>query len=97
MTIAVVNTRKELKMKSLYAIVFLLITATAVPAQQTTIRDRNGNIVSTGTTDSNGQRTWRDGSGRMIGTATTDSNGTVTIRDSRGNISGTESAPNRHR
>lgn len=70
----------------------LLLVLTTVPAsaQQTTLRDRNGSIVSTGTIDSNGQRTWRDGSGRMIGNANTDSNGTTTFRDSRGNISATE-------
>jgi hypothetical protein len=88
--IHVADTTKGKPMKLFY-ILSLIFSMTAVAsAETTTIRDRNGSIVSTGTIDSNGQRTWRDGNGRMIGTATTDSNGTTTIRDSQGRISGTE-------
>jgi hypothetical protein len=64
-------------------------------AQQTTIRDRNGQITTTITTDSNGQQTFRDGSGRTTGTANTDANGTTTFRDRNGSISGTEQRPRR--
>ncbi len=70
--------------------IIALLLATPAFAQQTTIRDRNGNISTTITTDSNGQRTFRDGSGRTTGTANTDSNGTTTFRDRNGSISGTE-------
>jgi YD repeat-containing protein len=46
-----------------------ILLATAASAQ-TTLRDANGRITGTVTTDSNGQRTYRDGSGRITGTAT---------------------------
>lgn len=82
-------------MKMLYALAFMLVTVPPAIAQQTTIRDRNGNISTTITTDSNGQRTFRDGSGQTTGTANTDSNGTTTFRDRNGSISGTEQRPRR--
>ena len=69
--------------------------ATAASAQQTTIRDPNGQITGTVSTDSNGQRTFRDGSGRMTGTANTDSNGTTTFRDAGGRTTDTATAPRR--
>jgi|SRR5215831_4449867 YD repeat-containing protein len=62
----------------------LLAFATAASAQTTTLRDANGRITGTVTTDGNGQKTFRDGSGRMTGTANTDSNGTTTFRDGFG-------------
>jgi hypothetical protein len=67
-----------------------LVLATPAFAQQTTIRDANGRISTTITTDSNGQRTFRDGNGRLTGTANTNSNGTTTFRDGSGRINGTE-------
>ena len=53
------------------AISFLLIAF--AKAQQSTIRDANGRISTTVTTDSNGTKTFRDGTGRTTGTATIDS------------------------
>jgi YD repeat-containing protein len=73
----------------------LLVLATAASAQQTTIRNANGQITGTVSTDSNGQRTFRDGSGRMTGTANTNSNGTTTFRDAGGRTTGTATAPRR--
>lgn len=55
------------------AISFLLIAF--AKAQQSTIRDANGRISTTVTTDSNGTKTFRDGTGRTTGTATIDANG----------------------
>ena len=75
------------------AISFLLIAF--AKAQQTTIRDANGRISTTVTTDSNGTKTFRDGSGRTVGTATRDSNGTTTFRDASGRTTGTASTPRR--
>ena len=72
----------------------LLVLATAASAQ-TTIRDANGRITGTVTTDSNGTKTFRDGSGRTTGTATRDSNGTTTFRDAGGRTTGTATAPRR--
>jgi hypothetical protein len=82
-------------MKLFYVLSLIFSMTVAASAQQTTLRDRNGNIVSTGTTDSNGQRTWRDSSGKTIGTANTDANGQTTFRDGQGRISGTEQRPRR--
>jgi YD repeat-containing protein len=72
-------------------IMFALVLVLVVPAQaqQTTIRDANGRITTTVTTDSNGTKTFRDGTGRTTGTATTDSNGTTTFRDAGGRMTGT--------
>jgi hypothetical protein len=98
--IHVEDTMKGNPMKLFYvlSLIFSLttsVTSASAQSQTTTLRDRNGSIVSTGTIDSNGQRTWRDSSGRTIGTANTDANGTTTFRDGRGSISGTESRPRR--
>jgi hypothetical protein len=90
MVIHAADTMKGKPMKLFYILSLIFSMTTIASAQQTTLRDRNGNIVSTGTIDSNGQRTWRDGNGKMIGTANTDSNGTTTFRDSQGRINGTE-------
>jgi hypothetical protein len=82
-------------MKLFYVLSLIFSMTTIASAETTTLRDRNGSIVSTGTTDANGQRTWRDGSGRTIGTANTDTNGQTTFRDGQGRISGTEQRPRR--
>ena len=82
------------KLKTSLAVAALLL-ATAASAQQTIIRDANGRITGTVTTDSNGQKTFRDGSGRTTGTANTDSNGTTTFRDGSGRTTGTASPPRR--
>ena len=75
------------------AISFLL-TAFA-KAQQSTIRDANGRISTTVTTDSNGTKTFRDGTGRTTGTATIDANGMTTFRNASGRTTGTASTPRR--
>jgi hypothetical protein len=75
------------------AISFLLIAF--AKAQQTTIRDANGRISTTVTTDSNGTKTFRDGTGRTTGTATIDANGMTTFRDASGRTTGTASTPRR--
>jgi hypothetical protein len=75
------------------AISFLLIAF--AKAQQTTIRDANGRISSTVTTDSNGTKTFRDGTGRTTGTATIDANGMTTFRNASGRTTGTASTPRR--
>jgi YD repeat-containing protein len=62
---------------------------------QTTLRDANGRITGTVTTDSNGTKTFRDGTGRTTGTATIDANGMTTFRDASGRITGTASTPRR--
>jgi len=64
-------------------------------AQQTTIRDANGRISTTVTTDSNGTKTFRDGTGRTTGTATIDANGMTTFRNASGRTTGTASTPRR--
>jgi YD repeat-containing protein len=79
----------------LTALIATLLLATPALAQQTVIRDANGRITTTVTTDSNGQRTFRDGSGRMTGTANTNSNGTTTFRDGSGRMTGTAERPRR--
>ena len=78
-------------------IMFALVLVLVAPAQaqQTIIRDANGRITTTVTTDSNGTKTFRDGAGRTTGTATTDSNGTTTFRDASGRTTGTASRPRR--
>ena len=78
-------------------IMFALVLVLVAPAQaqQTIIRDANGRITTTVTTDSNGTKTFRDGSGRTTGTATTDSNGMTTFRDASGRTTGTASGPRR--
>jgi YD repeat-containing protein len=78
-------------------IMFALVLVLVAPAQaqQTIIRDANGRITTTVTTDSNGTKTFRDGTGRTTGTATTDSNGTTTFRDASGRTTGTASGPRR--
>ena len=83
---------RRLRPTALFAAI-LLAFATAASAQQTTIRDANGRITGTVSTDSNGTRTFRDGSGRMTGTANTDSNGTTTFRDGSGRMTGTATPP----
>jgi lipopolysaccharide export system protein LptA len=75
------------------AISFLLIAF--AKAQQSTIRDANGRISTTVTTDSNGTKTFRDGTGRTTGTATIDANGMTTFRDGGGRTTGTASTPRR--
>ena len=75
------------------AISFLLIAF--AKAQQSTIRDANGRISTTVTTDSNGTKTFRDGTGRTTGTVSTDSNGQRTFRDGSGRTTGTATAPRR--
>ena len=75
------------------AISFLLIAF--AKAQQTTIRDANGRISTTVTTDSNGTKTFRDGTGRTTGTATIDANGMTTFRTASGRITGTASTSRR--
>ena len=75
------------------AISFLLIAF--AKAQQSTIRDANGRISTTVTTDSNGTKTFRDGTGRTTGTATIDANGMTTFRNASGRITGTASTPRR--
>lgn len=75
------------------AISFLLIAF--AKAQQTTIRDANGHISTTVTTDSNGTKTFRDGTGRTTGTATIDANGMTTFRNASGRTTGTASTPRR--
>ena len=78
-------------------IMFALVLVLVAPAQaqQTIIRDANGRITTTVTTDSNGTKTFRDGAGRTTGTATTDSNGMTTFRDASGRTTGTASRPRR--
>ena len=73
------------------AISFLLIAF--AKAQQSTIRDANGRISTTVTTDSNGTKTFRDGTGRTTGTATIDANGMTTFRNASGRTTGTASTP----
>jgi hypothetical protein len=75
------------------AISFLLIAF--AKAQQTTIRDANGRISTTVTTDSNGTKTFRDGTGRTTGTATIDANGMTAFRNASGRTTGTASTPRR--
>jgi len=75
------------------AISFLLIAF--AKAQQTTIRDANGRISTTVTTDSNGTKTFRDGTGRTTGTATIDANGMTTFRNASGRTTGTASTSRR--
>ena len=75
------------------AISFLLIAFSK--AQQSTIRDANGRISTTVTTDSNGTKTFRDGTGRTTGTATIDANGMTTFRNASGRTTGTASTPRR--
>ena len=75
------------------AISFLLIAF--AKAQQTTIRDANGRISTTVTTDSNGTKTFRDGTGRTTGTATIDANGMTTFRNASGWTTGTASTSRR--
>jgi YD repeat-containing protein len=79
----------------MFALVLVLAAGLPVQSQQTTIRDANGRITGTVTTDSNGMQTFRDGRGRTTGTATTDSNGTTTFRDASGRTTGTASGPRR--
>ena len=67
----------------LIALIAALLLATAASAQETIIRDANG------------QRTFRDGSGRTTGTATIDANGMTTFRDGSGRTTGTASTPRR--
>ena len=76
-------------------IMFALVLVLVAPAQaqQTIIRDANGRITTTVTTDSNGTRTFRDGSGRTTGTANSDANGTITFRDAGGRMTGTATSP----
>jgi YD repeat-containing protein len=76
----------------MFALVLVLLAAPA-QAQQTIIRDANGRITTTVTTDSNGTRTFRDGSGRTTGTANSDANGTITFRDAGGRMTGTATSP----
>jgi hypothetical protein len=66
-----------------------LLLATAALAQTVTIRDSNGRIVGTRTTDSTGLVTIRDANGTVIGTEHTDTTGTTTLRDGRGTVTGT--------
>jgi len=75
------------------AISFLLIAF--AKAQQSTIRDANGRISTTVTTDSNGTKTFRDGTGRTTGTATIDANGMTTFRNASGRTTCTASTPRR--
>lgn len=75
------------------AISFLLIAF--AKAQQSTIRDANGRISTTVTTDSNGTKTFRDGTGRTTGTAIIDANGMTTFRNASGRTTGTASTPRR--
>jgi hypothetical protein len=75
------------------AISFLLIAF--AKAQQSTIRDANGRISTTVTTDSNGTKTFRDGTGRTTGTVTIDANGMTTFRNASGRTTGTASTPRR--
>jgi hypothetical protein len=75
------------------AISFLLIAF--AKAQQSTIRDANGRISTTVTTDSNGTKTFRDGTGRTTGTATIDANGMTTFRNASGRTTGTASTSRR--
>ena len=79
----------------MFALVLVLAAGLPAQAQQTIIRDANGRITTTVTTDSNGTKTFRDGTGRTTGTATTDSNGTTTFRDASGRTTGTASGPRR--
>ena len=81
--------------KIIAALAVSLVLVSVANAQQTTIRDANGRISTTVTTDSNGTKTFRDGSGRTTGTATRDSNGTTTFRDAGGRTTGTATAPRR--
>jgi YD repeat-containing protein len=83
-------------MRAILLAITLVTAAWIWPASaQTVIRDANGRITTTVTTDSNGTQTFRDGSGRMTGTATRDSNGTITFRDGSGRTTGTASTPRR--
>jgi YD repeat-containing protein len=75
--------------QALGLVAIFILAVDLAHAQQTIIRDANGRITTTVTTDSNGQQTFRDGSGRTTGTATTDSNGTITFRDAGGRMTGT--------
>jgi hypothetical protein len=81
--------------KVIAALAVSLVLVSVANAQQTTIRDANGRISTTVTTDSNGTKTFRDGSGRTTGTATRDSNGTTTFRDAGGRTTGIATAPRR--
>ena len=76
-------------MKTLSVLALVLAMTVAATAQQTIIRDGQGRISTTITTDSNGQQTFRDGAGRTTGTANTNSNGTTTFRDVGGRTTGT--------
>ena len=67
----------------------LMLAAPAAAQPQQIIRDGQGRISGTVTTDANGQQTFRDGRGRMTGTSNTDANGTTTIRDAQGRRTGT--------
>jgi hypothetical protein len=48
----------------------VLAAGLSAQAQQTTLRDANGRITGTVTTDSNGTKTFRNGTGGTTGTAT---------------------------
>ena len=89
------NTRMRIifGLVAVMAISYLLIAF--AKAQQTTIRDANGRISTTVTTDSNGTKTFRDGTGRTTGTATIDANGMTTFRNASGRTTGTASTPRR--
>jgi YD repeat-containing protein len=77
---------------SVVAVLFFLLTSFG-HAQQTMVRDAQGRLIGTVSTDSAGTKTFRDGNGRMTGSATRDSGGTTTFRDSQGRMTGSASGP----
>ena len=67
----------------------LVGAATCRADEKTTIRDSQGRIKATVTTDRYGKKTIRDSLGRIQGTETTDRYGKTTYRDAQGRIQGT--------
>ena len=74
----------------------LVLTATAVQAQQTRFYGPDGKSTGTASTNSSVVTTFRDSRGNTTGTATRDSQGT-TFRDNRGNVIGRTSTPGARR
>ena len=70
----------------------VLAAAVCCANNRTTVRDSNGRLQSTATTQNN-TTTYRDSQGRLQGTSTTH-NGTTTYRDAQGHLQGTSTTQN---
>ena len=68
-----------------------ILSAAFCMADTVTLRDSQGRLIGTKTTDSTGRTTYRDAQGRLQGSSTTDSSGRTTYRDSQGRMKGSGS------